>query len=116
VPDLPIRDDEIDAMKNAESNIDWLVGVHAESLMWQGWDHRVHPIFFDHVCGIMASEHAPDELREDRALQVEMIAHDRRRGIAAPNWDVSQIILSIWAVTVSTSSTSWVAHYVCKGC
>jgi len=69
VPCLPIVLEEIDAMKNSENNVDYLVGLHADSLKWQGWNYRVHPSFFDHCCGIMASEHAPDELRKDPALQ-----------------------------------------------
>jgi hypothetical protein len=67
VPDLPIRRDEIDAMQNADNIVDWLVGVHADSLRWQKWDYQVHPMFFDHVCGI--HEAAPDELREDPMLR-----------------------------------------------
>jgi len=66
VPDLPIRRDEIDAMQNANNTVDWLVGVHAESLMFQGWNYQIHPSFFDHVCGI--HDAAPDELREDPML------------------------------------------------
>jgi len=66
VPDLPIRRDEIDAMQNADNIVDWLVGVHAESLMFQGWNYQIHPSFFDHVCGI--HDAAPDELREDPML------------------------------------------------
>ena len=66
-PSLPIRRDEIDAMKDSESCIDRLVGIHAESLKWQGWNYQIHPSFFDHVCGIV--EAAPEELQDDPALQ-----------------------------------------------
>ena len=68
VPPLPIRGDEIDATKKAGNIVDWLVGIHAESLRGQKWDYRIHPSFFDHVCGI--HEAAPDEFREDPALKL----------------------------------------------
>ena len=71
VPTLPIKREEIDAMKNSESNIDWLVGIHADSLKWQKWNCRIHPLFHVHACGIMASEHTPDEIRNDSMLQQE---------------------------------------------
>jgi hypothetical protein len=68
-PALPITRDEIDAMQTAGNTLDWLIGIHAGSLMMQGWDYRIHPWFFDHAAGIRASEHAPDDLREDPVLQ-----------------------------------------------
>ena len=84
MPLLPIKRDEIDAMKNAEGHVVQLVGIHADSLMWQGWDYKVHPTFSVHVSGIMASEHAPDELREDPLLRQAFPA----KPLAGLDWEL----------------------------
>jgi hypothetical protein len=41
------------------------------SLINANWDYKVHPVFFDFACGVMAHPAAPDYLREDPELLQE---------------------------------------------
>ena len=66
VPPLPLSHDEREDLK--VGGVSTVVALFARS--WEGRDYdEEHPEFFDYACGLMASEHAPNRLRNDEELR-----------------------------------------------
>lgn len=70
---LPISDEEIEDRKYAwgskQPSLSYIVSCFAYSLRANNWDFNSHPSFEDFACGVMASEHAPDFVKNDAALR-----------------------------------------------
>ena len=57
------------------------MGLYADSLAAEyRWDYELHPPFAVFVSGLLAYEHAPDEIRNDRSLLQEFPPR-RARGL-----------------------------------
>jgi len=69
-PSLPLSIAECEKLERAGSNRLKLVGYYGRSQMASEWDKR-HPSFHAHACGVMASPHTPDYLRNDPELLAE---------------------------------------------
>jgi hypothetical protein len=69
---LPISRTDIDNVRcECDGGREELLGHFVSSLINTNWDYRTHPVFFDFACGVMASAHAPEHLREDPELLQE---------------------------------------------
>src|SRR5262245_60955154 len=73
-PVLPLHEREIEEMEESDCPRAKLVGLFAFSLSSQLWNYDLHPRFDTYVSGLMAYKHAPDEIRNNRALQREFPA------------------------------------------
>ena len=70
-PPLPLHEDAIEAMKNADNNRANILAFYADSLAAEGWDYEGHPRFAAFCAGLLAYEHTPIEVRSDRELQLD---------------------------------------------
>ena len=70
---LPLSCEDIEDRKYAwESNqpsLSYIVSCFAYSLQLHDYEVNSHPSFEDFACGVTASEHAPDLVREDEVLR-----------------------------------------------
>jgi hypothetical protein len=70
---LPISDEEIEDRKYAwdskQPSLSYIVSRFGSSVETHNWDFNSHPSFDDFVCGMMASEHTPDFVKNDEALR-----------------------------------------------
>jgi hypothetical protein len=71
-PVLPLRQEDCEKMLNDDRPRIGVVGLYADSWRFAQWD-RQHPHFGDYVCGLLACEYAPPELRHDRSLLKEFL-------------------------------------------
>jgi hypothetical protein len=67
-PPLPLSDAELEDLKYTDP-FSHIVEGFAYSLRAHDWDFNSHPSFEDFACGCMASEHAPDFVKNDEALR-----------------------------------------------
>jgi hypothetical protein len=70
-PRLPAIDADIERLERDEDNRLYLWGRFAASLRSVAWDLEVHPPWDAYASGVMAYEHAPSEIREDRRLRAQ---------------------------------------------
>jgi hypothetical protein len=70
-PRLPAIDADIERLERDEDNRICLWGHFAASLRSVTWDLKVHPLWDAYASGVLAYEHAPSEIREDRWLRAE---------------------------------------------
>jgi hypothetical protein len=66
-PDLPLRQKDIDEMKNADCPRCSVVGFYGDSLRGEDWSPQ-HPSFGRYTSGLLFCRHAPKELRNNREL------------------------------------------------
>jgi hypothetical protein len=66
-PPLPLSYAARERLK-AEGGVSRIIGWYARSLRARGYDVDEHPPFDDYACGVMASERAPDCIRQDPDL------------------------------------------------
>ena len=66
-PPLPLGYDEREALKRG--GVSHIVAWYARSVACGDYDVEKHPSFYDYVCGLMASEYAPDFIKKDEELQ-----------------------------------------------
>jgi hypothetical protein len=66
-PPLPLGYDEREALKRG--GLPTIVAWYACSLACLDYDVLEHPSFDDYGCGIMASDHAPEFIKEDEELR-----------------------------------------------
>ena len=69
-PILPLRWQDCKDLEDDDNPRISLVGYFGESLFGECWDPK-HPPFADFTSGLLAYEHTPDRIRNDRALQCE---------------------------------------------
>jgi hypothetical protein len=69
-PILPLRQEDCEALANDDRPQVQVVGLFGDSWRYAGWD-RQHPSFRRYCCGLLACDYAPDEIRNDRSLQLE---------------------------------------------
>jgi hypothetical protein len=74
-PTLPLHEKDIESLKYDDSPRLNLLGHYAYSLS-PGWDYEEHPRFSAFASGLMAYEHTPDEIRNDRSLLEEFPARE----------------------------------------
>jgi hypothetical protein len=63
---LPLGYDERETLKRG--GLSHILAWYACSLACRGYDVFEHPSFDDYGCGVMASEHCPDFIRNNEAL------------------------------------------------
>jgi hypothetical protein len=70
---LPLSGSEIEdwkyAPKSEQPSLSHIVSCFAYSLRARDWDFNSHPSFEDFTRGALASDHAPDFVREDEELR-----------------------------------------------
>jgi hypothetical protein len=66
-PLLPTTRGECESLK--KGGLSHLVAWFAESLRRTEYDMDTHPSFDDYACGVMASPHAPDFIKQDQELR-----------------------------------------------
>jgi hypothetical protein len=69
-PILPLRSEDCEVLELADDHRLCLVGLYGSSLRDAFWDLQ-HPPFATFASGLLAYEHTPDELRNDRELRRE---------------------------------------------
>lgn len=67
-PMLPLSDTELEELKYTDP-LSHIVSCFAYSLRARDWDFNSHPSFEDFTRGALASDHAPDFVREDEELR-----------------------------------------------
>jgi hypothetical protein len=67
-PPLPVSHEEIEDAKNARG-LTSVVGYYARSLAPRDWNLQEHPLFDDYARGVMASDFAPDFIKNDEELR-----------------------------------------------
>jgi hypothetical protein len=87
---LPISSQEIEDRKYAwdseQPSLSYIVSCFAYSLRVHKHDFNSHPSFEDFACGVMASETAPDFVREDKVLRKRYQPHRLRDLVAGDCW------------------------------
>jgi hypothetical protein len=69
-PILPLRWEDCRELEGDDNPRIGIVGYYGTSLHGEHWDPQ-HPPFADFTSGLLAYEHTPDRIRNDRALQRE---------------------------------------------
>jgi hypothetical protein len=70
-PPLPLRLEEIEALKDDDNPRFQLVGYYGDSLEGEDWAYDLHPRFDVYASGLLAYKHAPNRFRSDRELRRE---------------------------------------------
>ena len=71
-PELPLRREDCEALENDDGDGLNLVGLFGGSLREASWDYDGHPNLGVFARGLMAYEHTPNEIRNDRSLLKEL--------------------------------------------
>jgi hypothetical protein len=69
VQPLPLRAYDIDRMKHGGGILQYLVACYARSLFCRDFNVDQHPWFILYARGVMASEFAPDFIKENEELR-----------------------------------------------
>jgi hypothetical protein len=85
-PPLPLTDLELGELKYT-SPLGHIVSCFAFSLRAHDWDYNIHPSFEDFARGVLASDHAPDFVRADKALCKQYPPHPLRGLGSGLCWD-----------------------------
>ena len=119
-PELPLSSTEFEKMIGGKSNKIALVGYYGRSLACANWGF--HPSFYDHACGLMASEDTPERIRTDPELLREFpprklpgLDQSLCWGIYARLLDTMQQLIRVdehWRYCGLTNDAAWVRSII----